>query len=272
MKRTERIGALIRILTDNPSKPFALRYFCDMFGCAKSSISEDIQAASQAISLTGTGYLETISGAKGGVMYVPDISDEECAALQEEFCERLKDSSRLLGGNFVYTSDIFYDHRIMGKLSRVFARIFRDCGADYVATVETKGIPLAYNVAWLLNLPLVIVRREANISEGSTISINYISGSYDRLQKMSMSKRSVKNGSKVLVIDDFMRGGGAVTGIAEMMNEFDSKIVGVGIAIVSTEPEKKKVSGYVNFVDLGTVDPENKVIEAHPNLDLFKKA
>jgi purine operon repressor len=160
----------------------------------------------------------------------------------------------------------------MGKLSRVFARIFRDCGADYVATVETKGIPLAYNVAWLLNLPLVIVRREANISEGSTISINYISGSYDRLQKMSMSKRSVKNGSKVLVIDDFMRGGGSVTGIAEMMNEFDSKIVGVGIAIVSTEPEKKKVSGYVNFVDLGTVDPENKVIEAYPNLDLFKRA
>ena len=160
----------------------------------------------------------------------------------------------------------------MGKLSRVFARIFRDCGADYVATVETKGIPLAYNVAWLLNLPLVIVRREANISEGSTISINYISGSYDRLQKMSMSKRSVKNGSKVLIIDDFMRGGGSVTGIAEMMNEFESKIVGVGIAIVSAQPEKKKLSGYVNFVDLVKVDPEEKLIEAYPNPDLFKRA
>ena len=86
-----------------------------------------------------------------------------------------------------------------------------------------------------------------------------------------MSKRSVKNGSKVLIIDDFMRGGGSVTGIAEMMNEFDSKIVGVGIAIVSKEPEKKKVSDYVNFVDLGKVDPENKLIEVSPNPDIFKK-
>ena len=59
MKRTERVGALIRILTESPNKIYSLQYFCDLFDAAKSSISEDIQSASQAIELTGSGCLET---------------------------------------------------------------------------------------------------------------------------------------------------------------------------------------------------------------------
>ena len=269
MKRTERIGALIRILTENPSKPYALNYFSELFGCAKSSVSEDIHAASQAIAFTGTGYLETIPGARGGVKYVPDISDEEVLKLQDEFCERLRDTSRLLGGNFVYTSDIFYDHYMVSRLARVFARKFRNCGAEYVATVETKGIPLAYNVSHLLNIPLVVIRREARISEGSTVSINYFSGSYDRLQKMSMSKRAIRSGAKVLIIDDFMRGGGSVTGITEMIGEFGGEVVGVGIAIVASEPAVKKVEKYSSVIDLGKVSSEERIIEAAPNRSLF---
>ncbi len=269
MKRTERVGALIKILTDNPSKPYSLQYFCDLFGSAKSSISEDIHTASKAIAFTGTGYLETIPGARGGVRYVPDISDEEVLELQKEFCARLKDTSRLLGGNFVYTSDIFYDQSMVSRISRVFARKFRKCGAQYVVTVETKGIPIAYNVAHLLSLPLIVIRREARISEGSTVSINYFSGAYDRLQKMSMSKRAIKTGSKVLIIDDFMRGGGSVTGITEMVGEFGCKVAGVGIAIVSKEPEKKKVSDYSAFVYMGNVSSEEKIIEIYPNEALF---
>ncbi len=269
MKRTERIGALIRILSETPSKAYSLQYFCDLFDCAKSSISEDIQTASASLQYTGTGYLETIAGAKGGVRFVPAISDEEVLSLQQEFCDRLKNPSRLLGGNFVYTSDIFYDPSIVTRLSRVFARKFRNCGANYVATVETKGIPLAYNVAHLLNLPLIVIRREARISEGSTVSINYFSGSYDRLQKMSMSKRAIRSDSKVLIIDDFMRGGGSVTGISEMVGEFGCTVCGIGIAIVAKEPERKKVSDFSPLIYLGEVSSEKKIIEAFPNTDLF---
>ena len=142
MKRTERVGALIRILTESPNKIYSLQYFCDLFGAAKSSISEDIQSASQAIELTGSGCLETTPGSKGGVRFVPDISQEEIETLQMDFSRRLVDPSRLLGGNFLYTSDIFYDSDLVTRTARVFAKKFQGCGADCVATVETKGIPL----------------------------------------------------------------------------------------------------------------------------------
>lgn len=34
MKRTERVGAMIQILTGSPSKTYSLQYFCDLFGAA----------------------------------------------------------------------------------------------------------------------------------------------------------------------------------------------------------------------------------------------
>lgn len=269
MKRTERVGAIIKILTGTPSKLYSLQYFCDRFGVAKSSISEDINIADAAVRTTGTGYIETISGAKGGVRFVPDITDEQLKELQEEFCQRIKDSSRILGGGFLYTSDIMFDTHLINRLATVFAKKFKDREADYVATIETKGIPLASMVAQQLNLPLVIIRREAKVSEGSTVSINYFSGSYDRVQKMSISKRAVVPGSKAIIIDDFMRGGGSTKGIADILAEFDLTLVGTGIAIASVLPEKKKITDYTAIVYLGEVDEERKIIEAFPNYQIF---
>ena len=265
MKRTERVGAIVKILTDFPGKVYPLQYFCDLFEAAKSSVSEDISIASKAVEFTGTGYIETIAGAKGGARYVPDITDEQVKKLQNVFSEKLKDSSRILGGGFLYTSDIMFDTELIDGLAKIFAKKFRNSGADYVATVETKGIPLASRTAHMLNLPLVIIRREAKVSEGSTVSINYFSGSYDRVQKMSIAKRAVKPGSKALIIDDFMRGGGSTRGIAEILGEFDITVVGTGVAIASRMPEKKKIGNYTAVLYLGDVDEEKKTIKVYEN-------
>lgn len=269
MKRTERIGVIIKTLTDSPGRLYPLQYFCDIFDVAKSSISEDINLADGSVRSTGTGSIETISGAKGGVRFISSVTPEAVKALQDEFCSRLKDSSRILGGGFLYTSDLMFDTSLVSKLAVIFAEKFRDRNADYVATVETKGIPLATMVAHQLNLPLVIIRREAKVSEGSTVSINYFSGSYDRVQKMSISKRAVTPGSKALIIDDFMRGGGSTKGISDILAEFDVNVVGVGIAIVSIQPEKKKLTDYTAVLYLGDVDEENRTIEVFPNSQIF---
>ena len=40
----------------------------------------------------------------------------------------------------------------------------------------------------VLNVPFVIVRRDLKITEGSTVSVNYVSGSSgDRIEKMFLS-------------------------------------------------------------------------------------
>lgn len=268
MKKNNRIGALVDEFTSNPCKLYDSKHFCEKFGIAKSSLSEDIKLVNEVFVENGTGYIESTSGVGGGIRYVPGISEENIKILQDELCEKLSDPSRILGGGFLYTSDIMFDGKLVDGMARVFAKAHYGVGADYVVTVETKGIPIAARTAALLNLPLVVIRREAMYSEGSTVSINYFSGSSDRIQKMSIAKRAVAPGSKALVIDDFMRGGGSIKGVVEILGEFDIEVVGIGIAIVSSEPVKKRVSRYLPIVCVDSIDEESKVIEVRANDEL----
>lgn len=264
-----RISAMLQEMTSEPSKIFNFKYFCDKYDVAKSTVSEDIAMAKDALKISGQGELVTISGSLGGVKYVPTITEEMSQIVQEEFCERLTDSTRILGGGFLYTSDIMYDLSFVKNLGRIFVTKFSKLEADYVATVETKGIPLASTIAYMLNLPLVIIRREPKFSEGSTVSINYFSGPDQRVQKMSIAKRAVKPGSKAIVIDDFMRGGGSIKGIREILSEFEIETVATGIAIISAKPEKKKVDSFVHLVTLEEVDDFQKTISVSPNANIF---
>lgn len=269
MKKTKRVGAIIKILTEAPNRSFSLKYFCDTFGAAKSSVSEDIASAKELCEEMSLGKIETAPGVGGGVKFVPYISDSDILALQLELCESLADPTRILGGGFLYTSDIMFNAYTVRRVATIFARRFQDLNANFVATIETKGIPLATMTAYLLNLPLVVIRREAKVSEGSTVSINYFSGSYDRIQKMSISKRAVKNGSKAIVIDDFMRGGGSIKGIHEILGEFDVEVVGTGLLMTSKEPEKKKINDYFSVLTLDVLDEDNKIIKISPNSLIF---
>ncbi len=269
MKKINRVTSIIKILSDAPNTAFSLNYFCEMFGAAKSSISEDIQSIKQVLAESNMGIVETSTGINGGVKFIPYISLNDTRILQKHLCDKLADSSRILGGGFLYTSDLMFDATLVKKVATVFARKFKDTPANYVVTIETKGIPIATMTAHLLNLPLVVIRRETKISEGSTVSINYFSGSYDRIQKMSISKRAVKPKSKAIIIDDFMRAGGSVKGITEILAEFEIEIVGTGVVIAALEPEQKKIHQYCPLLYLGNVDETKKIIDVFPNSQIF---
>ncbi len=144
MKRSQRVGAICQILTESPGKIFSLSYFCEKFSAAKSSISEDISAAKEAVRVAGYGYIETIPGASGGVKYVTDISPEKAKEVQENSAPGCRKNAGLLGGDFLYTSDIFYNPDIVKNRRKSLHKNSETAGADYVATIETKGIPLAF--------------------------------------------------------------------------------------------------------------------------------
>ena len=57
----------------------------------------------------------------------------------------------------------------------------------------------------MLGVQISCCRRENKVTEGSTVSINYVSGSTNRIQNMSLPKRAIKSGSKCIFIDDFMK-------------------------------------------------------------------
>ncbi len=267
-KRSERIGAMIRILTENPNTLYSYPIFCEMFGAAKSSISEDIASIKSIIEKFGLGQVETVAGAAGGVRFLQNISDEDAHKFLLEICDKLSKEERILPGDFVYTVDVLSNPKYVSKMSEILATKLRKLGADFVITVETKGIPVALMTAKNLGIPLVIARRDNKLSEGPVVTINYESGSSNRLQTMSVAKMAMSQGKKALVIDDFMKGGGTVKGICGIMKEFNVTIVGVGVIIATAEPEQKNISDYYSLITMDGIDKNHNIPILRPTQSL----
>ena len=200
-------------LINNPYSLTSLNTFAEKYEAAKSSISEDIAIIKRAFENSDIGHIETVTGASGGVIFTPSISSEEAKVIVENLCQRLSESDRILPGGYIYLSDLLSTPSILQSVGRIIASSFAGQKVDAVMTVATKGVPLANAVANVLNVPFVIVRRDLKITEGSTVSVNYVSGSSDRIEKMFLSKRSLKPNSRVLIVDDFLKGGGTISGI-----------------------------------------------------------
>ncbi|HOB19080.1 MAG TPA: pur operon repressor [Candidatus Atribacteria bacterium] len=264
MNRNERIAAITGILTSNPNTIFTLSYFSELFNTAKSTISEDAALLRDTFQKFGLGDIETVPGAAGGIKFIPQPVYQQAAAFVKDLCRRLSDPDRILPGGFLYMNDIIYMPRILKQIGDIFASRFLGKKPDFVITVETRGIPVAIMTAHSLGCPVVVARREGNVTEGSLVSINYVTASSKRLQTMSLSRRAVQKGGRALIIDDFMKGGGTAKGMQELLKEFDVEIAGVGVVIATREPEVKLISEYTSLMELLTVDESGRKIEIVP--------
>lgn len=264
LKRSARLVEMTQYLLFRPHTLIPLTTFADRYNSAKSSISEDLAIIKEVFEEEGLGELQTLAGAAGGVKFIPKVSKASSLAFIEQICRQLEQPERILPGGYLYMSDIMGQPFILNEVGRMFASVFAGKDIDVVMTVETKGIPLAYATASFLNLPVVIVRRDNKVTEGSAVSINYVSGSNKRIQTMSLSRRALKEESKVLIIDDFMRVGGTIHGMMDLLQEFKATVKGVGVFVESGEVEEHLVESYVSLAKLSTVDPKTKQITVEP--------
>ncbi|MGR3742292.1 pur operon repressor [Companilactobacillus sp. DQM5] len=260
-RRSERLIDATNYLLSNPHTLIPLTYFSKRYESAKSSISEDLGIVKKTFLKRGVGFLETLPGAGGGVIFTPAINKEVASEFIDEMVETVSDPKRLLPGGYVYLSDILGSPETLRKIGLIIATQYANDKVDAVMTVATKGIPIAQSVASCLNVPFVIVRRDSKITEGSTVSVNYVSGSSNRIEKMELSKRSLPEHSRVLVVDDFMKGGGTVSGMHGMIKEFNSELVGV--TVFAESPQKVKTSNLktTSLIKVKKIDTEKQELQ-----------
>ncbi|MDP5276942.1 pur operon repressor [Chengkuizengella axinellae] len=266
LKRSARLVEMTQYLLIHPHLLIPLTTFAERYNAAKSSVSEDLAIIKEVFESEGLGKLHTLAGAAGGVKYVPKIPKDLSLEMIKKICTLLEQPNRILPGGYLYMSDILGQPVYINEIGKMFASIFSDKEIDVIMTVETKGIPLAYAVASYLNLPVVIVRRDNKVTEGSAVSINYVSGSNKKIRMMTLSRRALKEQSKVLIIDDFMKAGGTVQGMKDLLEEFNAKVVGVGVFVESSEEgvEEHLITDYVSLAKLTSVDLKTKKITVCP--------
>lgn len=244
MRRTDRLAAMIQRLINRPGHLFSLTQLSQEFGAAKSTASEDVARLRESFAAAGLGQVETFAGAGGGVRYLPLQRPETVRAWAEELATLLAQPERVLPGGLVYLMDVLFNPFWAQRVGEIFATWFHADGPEYVLTVETRGVPLALFTARALGRPMVLARRNSQATEGSAVSIHYVSGGSDRVQTMSLARRALPEGSRVLVVDDFMRGGGSARAMCQLLAEFRASVVGIGVLIATSRPAGKEVGDY----------------------------
>ena len=264
IRRNERMSAMIKILADSPNRIFTLSHFCDMFGAAKSTMSEDIDILRDVVRTFGLGEVETVTGAAGGVRYRAKVPRQAAREYIEGLCADLSGTERVLPGGFLYYSDILSNPVIVRRMGEILATEYYDAAPDFVLTMETKGIPAALATANALGVPLVIARRSSKVYEGSAVNINYVSGSSRTIETMSLSRRAVREGQRALIVDDFLKGGGTAKGMVDLMGEFSVTVVGMAFVMETAAPEKKRVNGEKSLMILDISQEENGAATIRP--------
>lgn len=242
VKRNERLAAMTQILTASPNRIFTLSYFCDLFSTAKSTVSEDVAILQDTMAAFRLGRLETVTGAAGGVRYRPLEMAAYGRPFIESICEKLREPQRQLPGGYLYFSDILSEPELVHGMGTLIAGQYYDAGADFVLTMETKGIPVALMTASALRVPLIIARHATKVYEGSAVNISYVTGN-GSIETMALSRRAVREGQKALIVDDFMRGGGTARGMIELMKEFNVTVAGMCFVLALEKPKKRLVEG-----------------------------
>ncbi|WP_025682470.1 pur operon repressor [Paenibacillus maysiensis] len=262
LKRSSRLVEMTQFLLSRPHTLVPLTHFADRYGAAKSSISEDLAIIKEVFEDEGIGELLTLAGAAGGVKLIPRLSRQHALTFANDLCAQLEQPDRILPGGYLYLSDLLGQPAMMNEAGKIFATAFANRQIDVVMTVETKGIPLAYATGAQLNLPVVLVRRDHQVTEGSAVSINYVSGSQKSLHTMSLSRRAMREKSRVLIVDDFMKAGGTIQGMVDLLAEFDAEVAGVGVLVESGEVEngERLLHDYISLANLTAVDSRSKQI------------
>ncbi len=139
-------------------------------------------------------------------------------------------------GSDILKVDMFLNHQIdpvlIDEMGKEFYRLFKDCGATKVVTVESSGISIAVAAAKYLGVPALFAKKATHKNVGNDIyTAKCYSFTHGKEYTMHISKKYLSSQDKVLIIDDFLAGGNACNALLDIMEQAGAEIVGIGIAI-----------------------------------------
>jgi purine operon repressor len=116
----------------------------------------------------------------------------------------------------------------------------------------------------LLNKPVVIIRKSARLTEGTTIQMNYMASSTKAFKTMALPLKSIQRESRVLFVDDFMKAGGTAKGVFDLLKELDIEVIAKAFVMATKEPKQKLIDNYYALVELEDIDVKNQTISIYP--------
>jgi xanthine phosphoribosyltransferase len=141
-----------------------------------------------------------------------------------------------IGAENVLKVDSFLNHQIdvnfVCELGKEFYRLFKDENITKILTIEASGIGIACLTAQYFNVPVVFAKKTKTINIYSdTYNATVHSYTHKRDYDIVVSKDFLNKDDNVLIIDDFLAKGSALTALLMLIEKAGAKTAGAGIVI-----------------------------------------
>lgn len=149
--------------------------------------------------------------------------------------DKIREIGTVLDGDILKV-DSFLNHQIdpllMQAVGNEFARLFADEGITRILTMEASGIAPAVFAGLALNVPVVFGRKNKSLTlRDNMYTTSVYSYTKQTSNEISVSKDFLTSKDKVLIIDDFLANGQAVTGLLSICRQANAQVMGIGIVI-----------------------------------------
>ena len=132
-------------------------------------------------------------------------------------------------GNFLnQTLDIPF---IM-EMGKEIARLYQDAGVNKIITIEASGIAIATAAAVYMQVPVVFAKKSrATTQTGNLYQETVKSFTHGNTYNAIIPVDMLSADDHVLVVDDFLAHGAALTGLLSIIKQAGATLVGCAIAI-----------------------------------------
>ena len=149
--------------------------------------------------------------------------------------ERIRRDGVILGTDILRV-DSFLNHQmdidLFTEMGKEFYRLFGADNVTKILTIEASGIGMACVIAQSFHCPVLFAKKSKTSNvEGGVYTATVKSYTHNRVYDVLVSKDYLKPEDRVLIIDDFLANGEAITGLASLVKQAGATLVGAGVAV-----------------------------------------
>ncbi|MBS6466401.1 MAG: xanthine phosphoribosyltransferase [Clostridium sp.] len=149
--------------------------------------------------------------------------------------ERILKDGIVKEGN-VLKVDSFLNHqmdvKLFDEIGAEFKRRFDGVQVDKILTIEASGIGIACMVARQFDVPVIFAKKSKSVNiDGDVFVTEVESFTHKCKNQIMVSKKFLKPGENVLIIDDFLANGCALQGLISIVSSAGANVAGIGIVI-----------------------------------------
>ena len=145
----------------------------------------------------------------------------------------LKDGKSFEGG--ILKVDSFINHQmdpiLMKSIGVEFVRRFGNLPINKIVTIEASGIAPAIMLGYLLELPVVFIKKAIPKTMENMLSTTVHSFTKGKDYIVSVSGDFLTANDKVVFIDDFLANGNAALGVHDLIKQAGAELYGMGFII-----------------------------------------